>query len=453
MKTLINITLDKVISKSVLVEVYGLGYIGFPLAVRLASGGFKVIGIDVDPERISRFEKNDLNETELNLKEEFLHIKKEKLISFLDKPTKSDHSKIAFICVHTPIASENIESDIYVKDAIEKFLQTSKKGDLIIIESSIGEGTTEKMQKIIEGFGYDVGNDFGLCFCPERIDPQNKKWNLENIPRIIYCSDDTSFKIAQKLYQPINHAHLYRVTSSKIAEVVKSYENAFRLVNISLVNELGILCEKIGIDVKEVINAAKTKPFGFMPFYPSAGVGGHCIPKDPRFLLDAATKNNLKFSTIENALEINLNIPKHICNKIEEYLKKKNLEKSVIVCGLSYKPNVGDMRDSPGFKILKELERRKFRIGGYDPYFNQELLEKYLKENFLKELDFEIVEKITDEKISKFSCMCLVQNHSIDKFRINEIYEKSKIKMIYDCLGNLDTNNESKTILKVFGKT
>ena len=111
------------------------------------------------------------------------------------------------------------------------------------------------------------------------------------------------------------------------------------------------------------------------------------------------------------------------------------------------------MRDSPGFKILKELERRKFRIGGYDPYFNQELLEKYLKENFLKELDFEIVEKITDEKISKFSCMCLVQNHFIDKFRINEIYEKSKIKMIYDCLGNLDTNNESKTILKVFGKT
>ncbi len=146
------------------------------------------------------------------------------------------------------------------------------------------------MQKIIEDFGYVVGKDFGLCFCPERIDPQNKKWNLENIPRIIYCSDDLTYKIIQKLYQPVNHAHFHRVSSAKIAEVVKSYENAFRLVNISLVNELGILCEKLGIDVKEVINAAKTKPFGFMPFYPSAGAGGHCIPKDPRFLSHAAIK-------------------------------------------------------------------------------------------------------------------------------------------------------------------
>jgi UDP-N-acetyl-D-glucosamine dehydrogenase len=445
-------TLEDISSKKCLVEVFGLGYVGFPLAIRLANGEFIVSGIDVNQERLSRLENNDLNETELNIEKEFLYVREQKLLTFSEKPKKSKNSKIAFICVHTPIATKNVDSDTHVKNAIEEFLQTSKKGDVIIIESSIGGGTTEKMEKVIQDYGYSIGKDFGLCFCPERIDPQNKKWNLENIPRIIYCSDDTTFRIIQKLYQPINHAHLHRVSSPKIAEIVKSYENAFRLVNISLVNELGILCEKLGIDVKEVINAAKTKPFGFMPFYTSAGAGGHCIPKDPRFLSHAATENNLKFSTIENALEINLNIPKHICNKIEENLENNSIEKSILVCGLSYKPDVGDMRDSPGFKILNELKKRNFKVGGYDPYFNPELIEKYLTENFLKELEFEKVEKLTDEEISKFSCICLVQNHSIDKFRINEIYEKSKIKMIYDCLGKIELKTESKTILKTFGK-
>ena len=445
-------TLEDINSKKCLVEVFGLGYVGFPLAIRVANGEFTVSGIDVNQKRLSRLENNDLNETELNIKKEFLHVREQKLLTFSEKPKKSDNSKIAFICVHTPIATEGVDSDTYVKNAIKKFLQTSKKGDVIIIESSIGGGTTEKMEKVIQDYGYNVGEDFGLCFCPERIDPQNKEWDLENIPRIIYCSDDTTYRIIQKLYQPINHANLYRVSSPKIAEVVKSYENAFRLVNISLVNELGILCEKIEIDVKEVINAAKTKPFGFMPFYPSAGAGGHCIPKDPRFLSHAATENDLKFSTIENALEINLNIPKHICDKIEECLEINNIEKSVLVCGLSYKPNVGDMRDSPGFKILNELKKRNFKIGGYDPYFNPELIEKYLIENFLKELEFEKVEKLTDEEISKFSRICLVQNHSIDEFKMNEIYEKSKIKMIYDCLGKIEVKPEPKTILKTFGK-
>jgi UDP-N-acetyl-D-glucosamine dehydrogenase len=449
----LNETFEKLETKSIQIEVFGLGYVGFPLAVRLASGGFNVLGIDVNHERISRLEKNDLNETELNLKNEFLHIKKEKLIKFSDKPSQSDHPKIAFICVHTPIASENIESDTYVKNAIEKFLQTSKKGDIVVIESSIGGGTTEKMQTMIEDFGYDVGSDFGLCFCPERIDPQNKKWNLENIPRIIYCSDDVTFKITQKLYNPVNHSNLHRVSSAKIAEVVKSYENAFRLVNISLVNELGILCEKLKIDVNEVINAAKTKPFGFMPFYPGAGAGGHCIPKDPRFLLDAAKKNNLEFSSIENALRINAHIPKHICQNIEEYLESHSIEKSVLVCGLSYKPDVGDMRDSSGFKILNELTARGFKVGGYDPYFNPQLIEKYLIENFLDNLEFKNIKKLTDENISKYSCICLVQNHSIDNFVINDIYEKSKIKMIYDCVGKIKFKNNSNTVLKTFGKT
>ena len=445
-------TLESINKNSCLIEIFGLGYVGFPLAVKLSNGGFNVIGIEINQNRIKRLENNELNETELNIKKEYLDARKNGLLALSHLSKKSKNNKIGIICVHTPISTKSIESDLYVKNAIEEFLATSKKGDVIVIESSIGGGTTEKMEKIIHEYGYKIGEDFGLCFCPERIDPQNKKWNLDNIPRIIYCSDDVTFKITQKLYNPVNHSNLHRVSSAKIAEVVKSYENAFRLVNISLVNELGILCEKLKIDVNEVINAAKTKPFGFMPFYPGAGAGGHCIPKDPRFLLQAADKNNLKFSTIENALRVNAHIPKHICQNIEECLENHSIEKSVLVCGLSYKPDVGDMRDSPGFKILNELTIRGFKVGGYDPYFNPQLIEKYLIENFLDGLEFKNIKKLTDENISKYSCICLVQNHSIDNFVINDIYEKSKVKMIYDCVGKIKFKNNSNTVLKTFGK-
>ena len=172
------------------------------------------------------------------------------------------------------------------------------------------------MSEILKDGGFTLGQDFGLSFCPERIDPSNKEWGIENIPRVIYCSDDITFSISKIIYDNVNGGNLIRVESPKIAEVVKSFENAFRLVNISLVNELAILCDKLGINVKEVINAAATKPFGFMPHYPGAGAGGHCIPKDPRFLLESARKLETRFDTIEHALEINDHMPKYILSLI-----------------------------------------------------------------------------------------------------------------------------------------
>jgi len=360
-------TLDAILSNAFLIEVFGLGYVGFPLAVRLANSGFKVRGIDINSQRIERLKNNELMESEIHLKSEFIHCRNNKNLELTTSPVKSEKPKIGIISVHTPIPDENTPSNKFVKEAIENFLETSKVGDLIILESSVEGGTTEEMEKIVESKGYKIGQDYGFCFCPERIDPQNKKWHLENIPRIIYCSDDTTFKIAEKIYKNVNKAHLLRVESPKIAEVVKSYENAFRLVNISLVNELAILCDKLGINVMDVIKAAATKPFGFIPFYPGAGAGGHCIPKDPRFLLDAAKKYDVKFSTIENALQVNFEIPKYICNSIEKTLEKINLEKSVLVCGLTYKPDVEDMRDSPGFKLLNEFKKRNFKVSAYDP--------------------------------------------------------------------------------------
>ena len=447
----LNDTLEKINSNSFLVEIFGLGYVGFPLAVRLASFGLKVSGIDVNPKRIERLQKNDLMDSELHLKEEFLKCRETEKLQLVNSLQKTEISKIGIICVPTPIPSEHTKSDVFVKSAVENFLENSKAGDVIILESSIEVGTTEEMKKIIESKGFIVGQNFGLCFCPERIDPSNKEWGIENIPRVIYCSDDSSFKIAKKIYEHVNGANLIRVDSSKIAEVVKSFENAFRLVSISLVNELAILCDKLGINVKAVIDAAATKPFGFLPHYPGAGAGGHCIPKDPRFLLESSKKIGTSFKTIENALKINSLMPSYICNSIEKSIEKMKLGKNALVCGLSYKANVEDMRDSASFKIIDEFKKRNFTVKGYDPFFKSELIEKYAIENNLEKVEFSVLNTLDDENLKNLDCMCLVQHHDQDKNRFQEIYNNSLVPFIYDCQNKISHNLKSKTILNFLG--
>ncbi len=444
-------TLELLQSDQFSVEVFGLGYVGFPLAIRLAKSGLIVRGIDINSKRLERLLSNNLYESELNLKNDFLQCTNSGKLEISQSSKKSNSPKIGIICVPTPIPDEQTKSIKFVKSAVEDFLDSSKKGDVIILESSIEIGTTEEIEKIISSRGFVVGTDFGLCFCPERIDPANKEWGIENIPRVIYCSDDSSFDISKIIYQNVNGGNLVRVHSPKIAEVVKSFENAFRLVNISLVNELAILCDHLGISAKEVIDAASTKPFGFLPHYPGAGAGGHCIPKDPRFLLESAKKSDLDFETIQHALEINLKMPSHICNYIEKSIEKLTLQKSVIVCGLSYKANVEDMRDSPSFKIITELKNRDFNVIGYDPFFNTDLVGKYIIENNLEELNFQVVKNLNDEIIKQFSCLCIVQHHDVDKKRINEIYRDSLIPYIYDCQNKLQNIPSSKSIFESFG--
>lgn len=448
----LNETLEIVKKNSFLIEVYGLGYVGFPLAVKLSKAGKKVIGIDVNENRINRLKKNELLDSEIYLELEFNQVRENQNLKLDYKSIKTDVPKIGIICVPTPIPNEKIKSDIYVKAAVESFLDSSKSGDVIILESSIEVGTTENMIKLIESKGLKVGTDCGVCFCPERIDPANKEWKIENIPRVIYCSDNDSFFIAKEIYKFVNGANLIRVNSPKIAEVVKSFENTFRLVNISLVNELAMLCDKLEINVKDVIDAAATKPFGFMAHYPGAGAGGHCIPKDPRFLLESAKKFQSNFATIENALKVNLQMPNYIANNIENSILNKNLEKSVIVCGLSYKPNVEDMRDSASFKIISDLKKKKFRVFGYDPYFSNESIEKYLIENNLNELNFEKIDNLNDESLKEISCLCIVQHHDSVKKRISEIYKQEIIPLIYDCQHKISKEFNSKTILEFLGE-
>ena len=444
-------TVKSINEKSISIEIFGLGYVGFPLTVRLASSGFKVTGIDVNQDRIQRLKNNKLMDSEIYLEKEFIECRQNNNIKLESSPSQSSIPKVGIICVPTPIPTKDISSDEFVRSAVESFLSCSKPGDVIILESSIEVGTTENIMKIIKDKGLEVGKDFGLCFCPERIDPSNKEWGIENIPRVIYCSDELSFDIAKGIYLHVNGGNLFKVNSPKIAEIVKSFENAFRLVNITLVNELAILCDKLDVNVKEIIDAASTKPFGFLPHYPGAGAGGHCIPKDPRFLLESAKKSGIKFDTIEHALKVNEQMPEYIANMIEKKLQIQGLRKNVLVCGLSYKANVEDMRDSPSFKIIRELKDKGIEVFGYDPFFNPNLIEKYLIENHTSELNFTKLDNLDDETIKEISCICIVQHHDESKSRIKQIYEKSLIPMIYDCQSKLLKNSQSNSHLEFLG--
>jgi len=444
-------TVKSINEKSISIEIFGLGYVGFPLTVRLASSGFKVTGIDVNKDRIQRLKNNKLMDSEIHLEKEFIKCRQNNNIKLESSPSQSPIPKVGIICVPTPIPTKDISSDKFVRSAVESFLSCSKPGDVIILESSIEVGTTENIMKIIKDKGLEVGKDFGLCFCPERIDPSNKEWGIENIPRVIYCSDELSFDIAKGVYLHVNGGNLFKVNSPKIAEIVKSFENAFRLVNITLVNELAILCDKLDVNVKEIIDAASTKPFGFLPHYPGAGAGGHCIPKDPRFLLESAKKSGIKFDTIEHALKVNEQMPEYIANMIEKKLRIQGLRKNVLVCGLSYKANVEDMRDSPSFKIIRELKNKGIEVFGYDPFFNPNLIEKYLIENHTSELNFTKLDNLDDETIKEISCICIVQHHDESESRIKQIYEKSLIPIIYDCQSKLLKNSQSNSHLEFLG--
>jgi len=442
-------TLQRILKKNCIIEVFGLGYIGFPISVRLAKAGFKIVGIDKNKQKLDRLEKGDLVDFEINHKKVFFDTRKKERFFLSRNPEKSSKSKVAIICVPTPIPSKKTNSNFYVMSAIGNYLSTCNKGDSIIIESSIEVGTIEKIQKRIEKKGFEVGKDFGLSYCPERIDPLNVKWNVHNIPRVIYSSDNVTYKIAKNIYKYVNKANLVRVSSPRVAEITKSFENSFRLVNISLVNELAILCEGLNVDVSEVIKAASTKPFGFMPFYTSAGAGGHCIPKDPIFLLNSSRKYGMNFHNIESAIKINSKIPFYIAQSIKKILSHVG-GKKIIIWGLTYKENINDMRDSPGIKLIKKLRSLGYEVIGYDPYYDKKLKDFYFLENNLTG-NVDIVNEIDDDDISKFSCIVVVQHHNLVKNKLEDIYQKSLVSVIYDCQSRLKVNPNSKTILKFFG--
>lgn len=358
--------------KNKIVCVVGLGYVGLPLACLLAEKGYRTCGLEVDKSRVDSISKGK-SPIKDDFIEEFFRQGRHKLEATLN-PTILRKADIIVVCVQTPVNRDHTPNLKPLEEAFKTISRNLRKNKkiLIILESTIYPGVTEEYVKpILERAGLKLDVDFLLVHCPERIDPGNKKWHTRNIPRVIGGVDEESLKEAAAFYRSVIDAPIIELSSVKSAEATKIIENTFRDINIAFVNELAKSFDRLGIDTLEVINAAATKPFGFMPHYPGCGVGGHCIPKDPYYLIDKARKTGFDPKFLVLAREINNSMPHYTVRLLANALN--DIEKSVKgtrvgVLGVAYKGEVDDMRESPAFEIIHELEQRGALVEVFDPY-------------------------------------------------------------------------------------
>jgi UDP-N-acetyl-D-glucosamine dehydrogenase len=397
----------KITQKEYLLGVIGLGYVGLPLSLTFLRKDIPVLGFDVDPEKIRRIQEGISY---------IKHIPSDDLAGFVQQgklAATADFSRlnepdVILMCVPTPL-TQNREPDMQF---IEKTAQASaavlRPGQLIILESTTYPGTTvELLQPILETSGLRAGDDFGLAYSPEREDPGNTRYSTANIPKVVGGIDDMSTALAAAFYRTALQS-VVEVSSPQTAEMSKLLENIFRSVNIALVNELKILCHRMGIDVWEVIKASSTKPFGFMPFYPGPGLGGHCIPIDPFYLTSKAREYDFPTKFIELAGEVNTAMPYYIVQRVMEALnsRKKSINGSkILLLGMAYKKDVDDPRESPSFKLMELLQEKGAEVHDNDPYIP--VLPRMRKYSFtLKSAD------LTAETISSMDCILLATNHS-----------------------------------------
>jgi UDP-N-acetyl-D-glucosamine dehydrogenase len=362
--------LERIKSGEARVGIIGLGYVGLPLAVEFAKAGFRVIGYDVDPSKVDALSAGksyipDVPSSEL---EDVL-----KAGTFRATTDKRELANVDVIdiCVPTPLRKTRDPDLSYVVKAIEATAAVLRKGQLVILESTTYPGTTEEVaQPALEAGGLKVGRDFYLAFSPERVDPGNQTYTTKNIPKVVGGIDQASTDLAAALYGKVVEK-VVKVANTRVAEMVKLLENTFRAVNIGLVNEIALMCHRLDIDVWEVIDAAGTKPFGFMPFYPGPGLGGHCIPIDPFYLSWKARQSGFECRFIELAGHVNGSMPDFVVERVTDALNsaKKSINGSrVHMLGVAYKKDVGDVRESPALDVIELLHRRGARLSYSDPF-------------------------------------------------------------------------------------
>ncbi|WP_042470974.1 nucleotide sugar dehydrogenase [Bacillus ndiopicus] len=349
---------SKLENKTATIGVVGLGYVGLPLAVEKAKAGFTVIGFDVQKEKVDKVNAGE------NYIGDVIPADLEQLVKSGQLTATADYSFIkevdaVAICVPTPLDIYKQPNMDYVKSSAKAIADHLTKGTLIVLESTTYPGTTEELIKpILEAKGFKIGEDVFLAYSPERVDPGNKHFNTKNTPKVVGGVTENCTKIAATMYRTVLDGDVHEVSSPAVAEMEKLLENTFRNINIALANEMAILCNKMGIDVWEVIDAAATKPYGFMPFYPGPGLGGHCIPIDPWYLTWKAREYNYHTKLIEAAGEINDSMPSFVVQRCMEILNEqgKALKGSkVVILGVAYKKDIDDYRESPIIPILKEL--------------------------------------------------------------------------------------------------
>lgn len=414
--------------RKISVGVIGLGYVGLPLVLRFVESGFKVTGFDIDEEKVEKLKKGISY---------IHHISEEKIKSILPNFTPtSDMKKIKevdaiLICVPTPLTPYREPDLTYLYNTANDIYENLRKGHIISLESTTYPGTTREIfLSKFEKKGLKVGDDFFLIYSPEREDPGNPNYNTKTIPKVVGGITENCKRVGIELYSQIVDK-VIGVSSTEVAEATKLLENIYRAVNIALVNELKMLFDRMGIDIWEVIEASKTKPFGFQAFYPGPGLGGHCIPIDPFYLTWVAKRYDFTTSFIELAGEINTMMPYYVVEKCIEGLNKqgKSIKGSkILIIGIAYKKDIDDIRESPAFKIMKILEKKEVeKIDYYDPYV------KEVKKTRQYHRPISSIE-LSPEKLREYDAGIIVTDHS------NVDY-----KTIYDCLPLIiDTRNVYK---------
>lgn len=410
--------LNRIKNNDFIIGIVGLGYVGLPLAVSFASKQVKVIGFEKSVSKVENINHKinyigDVNDQELVEVVESKHL--EATLDF----SRLKECDAIIIAVPTPLDKFKKPNMNYIESACIEIGQNMKKGTFICLESTTYPTTTEDfMLPIIEKeSGLRENTDFWLAFSPERVDPGNKQFGTRNTPKVFGAMSDNGMELGIAIYSYAIDT-IYPVSSPKVAEMVKILENTYRLINISLINEMALLCGKMDIDIWEVIDAAKTKPYGFQAFYPGPGIGGHCIPLDPFYLEHIAKKFNFDLSMIHTAGHIDMMMPHRMSIKINTALNRHRKAingSNILFLGVAYKPNIDDDRESPALKIIEEINNKGGRVSYHDPYISSIKIENYI----LKSVD------LTQDILNKADCVVITTNH--EKFDIDFIVENSRL--------------------------
>ena len=394
---------SKLINKDAKIAIIGLGYVGLPLAIYFSKMGYKLIGIDQDKSKINYLKKG------ISYISQYTN-KKIKEINFFNLSINFEsvsESDVIILCLPTPLNKNKQPNLSYIKNAARSLEKFMKKGQVFSLESTTYPGTTEDIfLPIFKKRGLIVGKDVFLVYSPEREDPGNKRFNISVTNKIVSGYSKHCLNLAKLIYSN-KYSKLTSVSNLKVAEMTKLLENIYRSINIGLVNEMKIICDSMSIDIDEVIDAAKTKPFGFQAFYPGPGVGGHCIPIDPYYLQWQAKKYGINSRFIKLAGEINDLMPKYTVNSLKKSLKRRKIdlkETKILILGLSYKKNINDMRESPSLKIIKILSKLGCEIFFNDPFFEN------LPNNRIFNIDLKKL-KLNKKNLNFVDCVVLLTDH------------------------------------------
>lgn len=400
--------LEKIKNKELTVGVVGLGYVGLPLAVEKAKAGFTTIGFDVQKEKVDLVNEGhnyigDVIDDDLKA-----IVESGKLRATSDFTFVKDVDFIA-ICVPTPLDDHQQPDISYVRNSAISISKHLKKGSIVVLESTTYPGTTEELLKPIleEGSGLVCGEDFYLGFSPERVDPGNKSFKTKNTPKVVGGIGKDATEVIAAMYREVLESDIHEVSSPAVAEMEKILENTYRNINIGLVNEMAIICDKMGISIWEVIEAAKTKPYGFQAFYPGPGLGGHCIPLDPYYLTWKAREFDYHTKLIETSGEINNYMPYYVVERASRVLNrsKKALNGSkVLVLGIAYKNDIDDYRESPALKVIEILKSEGAEVEFFDPYISEF---KY------KGIKYKGLEELSMDSISVYDLVLITTAHQV----------------------------------------